>query len=68
MKLKLTWLLTLFMAFVMQFSFAQEKTVTGTVTEVASGLPAAGVTVLAKGTSRGTQTDFDGNFELEAKK
>ena len=32
MKLKLTWLLTLFMAFVMQFSFAQEKTVTGTVT------------------------------------
>ncbi|WP_115461333.1 SusC/RagA family TonB-linked outer membrane protein [Winogradskyella aurantiaca] len=64
MKLKLTWLLTLCMAFVMQFSFAQEKTVTGTVTEVATGFPAAGVTVLVDGTARGTQTDFDGKYSI----
>jgi hypothetical protein len=46
MKLKLTWLLTLFMAFVMQFSFAQEKTVTGTVTTESDGLPLPGASVL----------------------
>ncbi len=52
MKLKLTWLLTLFMAFVMQFSFAQEKIVTGTITTVDDGLPLPGANVVVKGTSR----------------
>ncbi|WP_299228676.1 SusC/RagA family TonB-linked outer membrane protein [uncultured Psychroserpens sp.] len=66
MKLKLTWLMTLFMAFVMQFSFAQEKTITGTVTSAADGLPLPGVNVIVKGTSRGVQTDFDGNFSIRA--
>ncbi|WP_296386547.1 SusC/RagA family TonB-linked outer membrane protein [Winogradskyella sp.] len=66
MKLKLTWLLTLFMAFVMQFSFAQEKTVTGTVTTIEDGLPLPGVNVIVKGTSRGVQTDFDGNYSIKA--
>jgi len=65
MKLKLTWLMTLFMAFVMQFSFAQEKTITGTVT-AADGLPLPGVNVIVQGTSRGVQTDFDGNFTIKA--
>ncbi|WP_417861014.1 SusC/RagA family TonB-linked outer membrane protein [Winogradskyella sediminis] len=65
MKLKLTWLLTLFMAFVMQFSFAQEKTVTGTVTTVADGLPLPGASVIVKGTSRGQQTDFDGKYTIK---
>ncbi|MFK7832790.1 MAG: SusC/RagA family TonB-linked outer membrane protein [Winogradskyella sp.] len=64
MKLKLTWLLTLFMAFVMQFSFAQEKTVTGTVTTAEDGLPLPGATVIVKGTSRGQQTDFDGKYSI----
>ncbi len=65
MKLKLTWLLTLFMAFVMQFSFAQEKTVTGTVTTASDGLPLPGASVIVKGTSRGQQTDFDGKFTIK---
>ncbi len=65
MKLKLTWLLTLFMAFVMQFSFAQEKTVTGTVTTAADGLPLPGASVIVKGTTRGAQTDFDGKFTIQ---
>jgi len=64
MKLKLTWLLTLFMAFVMQFSFAQEKTVTGTVTTADDGLPLPGASVIVKNTSRGQQTDFDGKYSL----
>jgi TonB-linked SusC/RagA family outer membrane protein len=67
MKLKLTWLLTLFMAFVMQFSFAQEKIVTGTVTTAEDGLPLPGASVIVKGTSRGQQTDFDGKFSINAK-
>jgi len=65
MKLKLTWLLTLFMAFVMQFSFAQEKTVTGTVTTASDGLPLPGASVIVKGTTRGTQTDFDGEYSIK---
>ncbi|MBR9913841.1 MAG: SusC/RagA family TonB-linked outer membrane protein [Algicola sp.] len=66
MKLKLTWLMTLFMAFVMQFSFAQEKTITGTVTSAGDGLPLPGVSVIVKGTSRGVQTDFDGIYSIKA--
>ncbi|MEM6516731.1 MAG: SusC/RagA family TonB-linked outer membrane protein [Bacteroidota bacterium] len=65
MKLKLTWLMTLCMALVMNLSFAQEKTVTGTVTSGSDGLPLPGVTVLVKNTTRGQQTDFDGNYSIK---
>lgn len=54
------------MAFVMQFSFAQEKSITGTVTSATDGLPLPGVNVIVKGTSRGAQTDFDGVFAIKA--
>ncbi|MDV7138714.1 mucoidy inhibitor MuiA family protein [Maribacter sp. TH_r10] len=40
------------------------KKVTGQVTD-ASGLPLPGANVTVKGTSYGTQTDFDGNYTLE---
>lgn len=44
-------------------AWAQEKTVSGTVTSDAEGaLP--GVNVLVKGTSTGTVTDLDGNYRL----
>ena len=49
----------------MQLSFAQEKTVTGEVTE--GGLPLPGVSVLIKGTNKGTQTDVNGKFAINAK-
>ncbi|WP_299398300.1 TonB-dependent receptor [uncultured Gelidibacter sp.] len=65
MKLKLTWFMTLFMAFVMQFSLAQEKTVSGTVTSAADGLPVPGASVIVKGTARGQQTDFDGKYSIK---
>lgn len=54
------------MAFVMQISFAQEKSVSGTVTAAADGLPLPGVNVIVKGTTRGAQTDFDGNYSIKA--
>ena len=65
MRSKFKWIFTLFVALTMQFSFAQEKTITGTVTE--SGLPLPGATVLVKGTTRGTSTDFDGKYSIKAK-
>jgi hypothetical protein len=40
--------------------FAQERTVTVVFDE--SGMPIPGVSVLLKGTTFGTQTDFDGNL------
>ncbi len=64
MKTNLRGILTLFLAFVVQLSFAQEKTVTGKVTD-ADGLPIPGANIQVKGTDQGTQTDFDGNFSLE---
>ncbi len=46
------------------FMFGQ-NTVTGTVTEQSSSLPLPGVNVLIKGTTTGTATDFDGNYQIE---
>ncbi|RAJ22510.1 TonB-linked SusC/RagA family outer membrane protein [Gelidibacter algens] len=68
MKLKLTWLMTLFLVFITHVSFAQLKTVTGTVTSASDGMTLVGVNVIVKGTSRGVQTDFDGNFSINAQK
>jgi len=48
----------------MQFSFAQQKTVTGTVTSDGAKLP--GATVSIAGTQQGTQTDENGKFSIKA--
>lgn len=39
------------------------STLSGTVTDE-SGLPLPGVNIIVKGTTRGTQTDFDGNYSI----
>jgi len=57
--------LTLLLAFVVQISFAQEKTISGTVTDQ-DGLPLPGVNIVVEGTTTGTQTDFDGNYQIQA--
>lgn len=64
MKTKLKGILTLLLALVMQISFAQEKTVSGTVSEASGALP--GVSVFIKGTTTGTETDFDGKYSIKA--
>ena len=66
MKTKFNRVITLVLVLFVQISFAQEKTVTGTVTESSGVLP--GVSVLVKGTSIGTETDFDGKFSIKAQK
>ena len=64
MKHKLHLLITLFLAFVVQFSFGQTRNITGKVTDDTGPLP--GVSILIKGTTTGTETDFDGNYAINA--
>ncbi|MEC3966537.1 SusC/RagA family TonB-linked outer membrane protein [Flagellimonas halotolerans] len=65
MRAKLAWMLTPFLVLCMSFSFGQEKTVSGNVTDQNS-LPLPGVSIVVVGTSNGTQTDFDGNYTISA--
>ena len=65
MKPKFKMILTLFMALIVQLTFAQEKTISGTVSDE-NGLPLIGATVVISGTSSGTTTDFDGKYMLNA--
>ncbi|WP_281637350.1 SusC/RagA family TonB-linked outer membrane protein [Flavobacterium marginilacus] len=48
-----------------QITFAQERSVSGIVTDNA-GMPLPGVSVLVKGTKNGTQSDFDGKYTIKA--
>ena len=63
MKTKFSVVLILLLVLAVQISFAQQKTVSGTVTEE-SGLPLPGATILNQGTSRGVTTDFDGKYSI----
>ncbi|PAM94305.1 SusC/RagA family TonB-linked outer membrane protein [Flavobacterium sp. IR1] len=65
MKLKFNGFLVLLLALVAQLTFAQERAVSGNVSDNA-GMPLPGVSVLVKGTKTGTQTDFDGKFSIKA--
>lgn len=65
MRSKFKWIFTLLLALSMQFSFAQEKTVTGVVSDKTGPLPGANIVV--KGTTRSAQTDFDGKYSIKAK-
>ena len=64
MKTKFNGILTLILALLVQISFAQQKTVTGKISDASGPLP--GVTVIVKGTKSGTQSDFDGNYSINA--
>jgi TonB-linked SusC/RagA family outer membrane protein len=64
MRSKFKWIFTLLLALSMQFSFAQEKTVTGVVSDKSGPIPGANIVV--KGTTRSTQTDFDGKYAIKA--
>ena len=65
MRSKFKWIFTLLIALSMQFSFAQEKTVTGVVSDGTGPLPGANVVV--QGSKTGTQTDVDGKYSIKAK-
>jgi TonB-linked SusC/RagA family outer membrane protein len=61
---KLLTLLTLFLTLVYGQVLAQDRVVAGKVTSKDDGTPLPGVTVLVKGTTKGTQTDVEGAYKL----
>ncbi len=64
MRKKLLLTLTLFMV-ILGSVFAQERTITGTVTSSVEGEgPIPGVTVVVKGTAVGTITDANGKYSV----
>lgn len=64
MKTKFNGIFTLLLAFVVQFTFAQDRTISGTVSDETGPLP--GVSILVDGTTRGAETDFDGKYNISA--
>ena len=64
MKTKFKGILTLFLALVVQVSFAQQRTISGKVSDGSGPLP--GVSVVIKGSTIGTETDFDGKYSIKA--
>ncbi len=66
MKNKITYLFIIALFTLMYSSgYAQGKVVKGKVTD-AAGLPLPGANVIIKGTQKGTSTDFDGNYTINA--
>jgi iron complex outermembrane receptor protein len=49
-------------------AFAQQTTIKGKITDGETGGPLVGVTIVVKGTTVGTTSDFDGNYQLTAEK
>ncbi len=63
---KITKTLILFFILAFQLTYGQKDlTIKGVVSDQAGPLP--GVTVLIKGTIRGTETDFEGNYSIRTK-
>jgi TonB-linked SusC/RagA family outer membrane protein len=65
MRSKFKWLFALFIAFTIQLSFAQQKTVTGKVTSEDGAV--AGAVVKIVGTNNAVSTGFDGSYSIKAK-
>jgi len=65
MRLKFKWIYALILVLSMQASFAQEKTVSGVVSDASGPIP--GANVIVRGTNSGVQTDFDGKYVIRAK-
>lgn len=66
MKLNYKWIVAAGIMLLSQNISAQQKALKGVVTE--GGLPLPGVTVMIKGTDKGTQTDLNGNYTLNVQK
>jgi len=65
MRSKFKWIFTLLLALSLQFSYAQEKTISGIVSDDSGPVP--GANVIVKGTKTSVQTDIDGKYAIKAK-
>ncbi len=65
MKINLKHFLWLLLVLSVQIAMAQGGSISGTVTDK-KGVPIPGVNIVLKGTKISTQTDFDGNFKIQA--
>ncbi len=65
MKTKLLRIFGVFLLLVSQIVLAQEKSISGTVIDN-NGLPLPGVNILVQNTTKGTQSDFDGKYTIDA--
>ena len=59
------FLSTFLILFLSTVSFAQQRTITGTVTSSDDNLSLPGVNVFVQGTTTGTITDLDGNYTID---
>jgi hypothetical protein len=66
METKVNGFFMLLLAFITHLTFAQEKTISVTVTDHL-GEPLPGVNIVIVEASKGTQTDFDGNYAIQGK-
>ncbi len=62
-NLKLFWMLAFLLLTIA--GYAQQKTISGKVTDASNGEPLPGVTVVVVGTTVGTITNFDGDYSLK---
>ena len=68
MKLKIKSALVVFILMCFSLSAQEAKTITGQVVAEADGLPVPGVNIIIVKTTTGVSTDFDGNYQIQAKK
>ncbi|MGK9117164.1 SusC/RagA family TonB-linked outer membrane protein [Olivibacter jilunii] len=67
MRYRFTYCLMVLFIFIAAPSFAQQEiTIQGKVTDSLDGTGIPGVSVLIKGTGKGTQTDANGNYNIKA--
>ena len=65
MRSKFKWIYALIFGLIIQFSFAQEKTITGIIYD-SNGLILPGVNIIIKQTKINTQSDLEGKFTIKA--
>ena len=65
MRSKYKWIYALLLAITIQFSFAQDRTIKGVVSD-AKG-PLSGANIVVKNTKTSASTDFDGSYSIKAK-
>ncbi len=63
LKMRIFWFFLL--AIVSTTAYAQERSISGKVTDASTKEPLIGVTVLVEGTFTGTVTDIDGNYTIK---